>query len=312
TYNANGGTVSPASQTVNAGSSVTLPTPTRSGYTFSGWSTNQSGSGKVNSPYTVNGNVTLYAGWTAAATPPTSTNKYFNSANKGQLVSAFNSLLGSGKRSPSVVHHYTPAQAIDIILSYDSYITDLCNTSGFQIPKELVQSLLLRELWCLNEADDLGDALVILYFGWEEQREYWHNQSAVYQMIHEYPKSPLPFHDDSSTGLGQMFARTGISAHNNAIQIGLLNSSYLSAENWKDRKQMWDELRADDGFSIKMVYYELFNCASKNGESSLDFFNYSASQLKALLARYNGSGADATQYGNEVYEYYLIFSQYNA
>ena len=38
TYNANGGTVSPTSKTLKKGETLgTLPTPTRSGYTFNGW-----------------------------------------------------------------------------------------------------------------------------------------------------------------------------------------------------------------------------------------------------------------------------------
>ena len=37
TFDANGGTVSPATQSVTYGSEYTLPTPTRTGYTFAGW-----------------------------------------------------------------------------------------------------------------------------------------------------------------------------------------------------------------------------------------------------------------------------------
>jgi len=67
TYNANGGSVSPPSASTNAGGSVTLPTPTRSGYTFNGWYTASSGGTRVGgagSSYTLSGNVTLYAQWT--------------------------------------------------------------------------------------------------------------------------------------------------------------------------------------------------------------------------------------------------------
>jgi uncharacterized repeat protein (TIGR02543 family) len=43
TFDANEGTVSPTSATVTCGSTTTLPTPTRSGYTFDGWFKNDSG-----------------------------------------------------------------------------------------------------------------------------------------------------------------------------------------------------------------------------------------------------------------------------
>ena len=68
TYNANSGSVSPSSATVNAGESVTLPTPTRNSYTFSGWYTAASGGNKVGdagASYTPTANITLYAQWTA-------------------------------------------------------------------------------------------------------------------------------------------------------------------------------------------------------------------------------------------------------
>lgn len=68
TYNANGGSVSPSSATVNAGSSVTLPTPTYAGYTFNGWYTASSGGSYVGAgggSYTPSSNITIYAQWTA-------------------------------------------------------------------------------------------------------------------------------------------------------------------------------------------------------------------------------------------------------
>ena len=67
TWNANGGSVSPASNAVNAGSSVTAPTPTRSGYTFNGWYNASSGGSLIVSgggSYTPTASITLYAQWT--------------------------------------------------------------------------------------------------------------------------------------------------------------------------------------------------------------------------------------------------------
>ena len=67
TYNANGGTVSPTSSLVDSGTSVTLPTPTRAGYTFSGWYTATSGGsliGTAGASYTPSATITLYAQWT--------------------------------------------------------------------------------------------------------------------------------------------------------------------------------------------------------------------------------------------------------
>ncbi|MBE6606255.1 MAG: CHAP domain-containing protein [Ruminococcaceae bacterium] len=67
TFNANGGTTSTASKSVTYASTYgTLPTPTRSGYTFDGWYTAATGGTKVTSStnVTITSNQTLYAHWT--------------------------------------------------------------------------------------------------------------------------------------------------------------------------------------------------------------------------------------------------------
>ena len=63
TFNANGGTVSPASKKVAYCATYTLPTPTWSGHTFDGWYTAKTGGTKVTSPAKCTGNRTLYARW---------------------------------------------------------------------------------------------------------------------------------------------------------------------------------------------------------------------------------------------------------
>lgn len=69
-YNANGGSGAPGNQ--KKAQDITLKlsttTPTRTGYTFNGWNTNNSGTGTnyaAGANYTANANVTLYAKWTA-------------------------------------------------------------------------------------------------------------------------------------------------------------------------------------------------------------------------------------------------------
>lgn len=69
-YNANNGSGAPGSQ--KKAQDVTLKlsttTPTRTGYTFNGWNTNNSGTGTnyaAGANYTANASVTLYAKWTA-------------------------------------------------------------------------------------------------------------------------------------------------------------------------------------------------------------------------------------------------------
>jgi len=68
TYNANGGSGAPASQTKTYGQTLTLSStkPTRSGYTFLGWSTSSTATKATYSAggsFTTNANTTLYAVW---------------------------------------------------------------------------------------------------------------------------------------------------------------------------------------------------------------------------------------------------------
>ena len=67
-YNANGGSGAPSSQTKTHGTTLTLSSvkPTRSGYSFLGWSTSSTASSaaySAGSSFTTNANTTLYAVW---------------------------------------------------------------------------------------------------------------------------------------------------------------------------------------------------------------------------------------------------------
>ena len=79
TYNANGGTGAPGSQSKTHGVALTLSTtkPTRANYTFKGWGTSASAttvSYAAGASYTTNAAVTLYAIWELAYTKPRITN----------------------------------------------------------------------------------------------------------------------------------------------------------------------------------------------------------------------------------------------
>lgn len=88
TWDARGGSVSPVDNTVAAGTPVSLPTPTRSGFTFDGWFDAISGGNQQIGAITVNSDGVLYAHWTAnAPTPPAppTYNVYFT--NLGGYIS---------------------------------------------------------------------------------------------------------------------------------------------------------------------------------------------------------------------------------
>lgn len=103
TWNANGGTVSPASTTKTHGSTLgTLPTPTRAStaeysYTFAGWFTAASGGTQITASTTVTKDVTYYAHWTATKRSYTAT---FNGNGGGTpspstITKEYNTALGT-------------------------------------------------------------------------------------------------------------------------------------------------------------------------------------------------------------------------
>lgn len=89
-YNANGGSGAPASQTKTYGQTLTLSSkvPTRSGYEFVGWATTSSATSASYSPggsFTRNSSVTLYAVW--EKTPETYTVRYNANGGNGAPTS---------------------------------------------------------------------------------------------------------------------------------------------------------------------------------------------------------------------------------
>jgi uncharacterized repeat protein (TIGR02543 family) len=74
TFDANGGTVGTASTKSAHGDSITLPTPSRSGYTFNGWLNGATNVGGAGASYTTDSTVTLTASWTANVPAPVFSN----------------------------------------------------------------------------------------------------------------------------------------------------------------------------------------------------------------------------------------------
>ena len=88
-YNANGGSGAPSSQTKTYGTTLTLSStkPTRAKYTFKGWGTSASATTvayTAGGKYTSNAAITLYAIWELAYIPPTISNlKAYRSTSSG-------------------------------------------------------------------------------------------------------------------------------------------------------------------------------------------------------------------------------------
>ena len=106
TLHANGGSVSPASMTTGAdGKLASLPTPTRSSYSFNGWYTEKNGGTKVTTDTVFSANTTVYAHWTYTGGyyPPAYYTLTFET-NGGEKLSpvsgSYNALIDLSKYAP--------------------------------------------------------------------------------------------------------------------------------------------------------------------------------------------------------------------
>lgn len=129
-YNANGGTGAPASQTKYYGVALTLSStkPTRTGYSFLGWgvsATAAAASYSAGGSYTGNANVTLYAIWkantykvtynanggTGAPAAQTKTHGVALTLSNTKPTRANYNFLGWGVASNATVHVYSPGNS---------------------------------------------------------------------------------------------------------------------------------------------------------------------------------------------------------
>lgn len=109
TYSVNqGNPISPTSKTITFDSAYgSLPTPTRTGYRFTGWYTSPSGGTKVDSStiHRTDSNVTIYAHWSnTAPTTPTVSTTYANSGKSS------NGYLKNGSETATLVIKSTDAE----------------------------------------------------------------------------------------------------------------------------------------------------------------------------------------------------------
>ncbi|MCL2844275.1 MAG: InlB B-repeat-containing protein [Chitinivibrionia bacterium] len=62
-FDADGGIVEPSSRTENIETSIDLPIPTKDGFAFDGWFSSASGGMRINSPFVLPADITLFARW---------------------------------------------------------------------------------------------------------------------------------------------------------------------------------------------------------------------------------------------------------
>ena len=122
TFNANGGTVSPATANTNAyGKLDNLPTPTRSGYSFDGWYTTAEDGTAVTTDTVFDNDTTIYAHWTRNSSGGSHTTYYpVNTLAKSEGGSVVVSTKSASKGSavtvtvtPESGYQVSSVQAVD-------------------------------------------------------------------------------------------------------------------------------------------------------------------------------------------------------
>lgn len=175
------------------------------------------------------------------------------------------------------------------------------------MPKSLIQAILLREITCIYALDAAVDLAVMNYFEYQRQIEAY-MKAPWYSQLFMNITAPIPMRDDSSTGLGQIQAKTAVTANNHAVANKYIVGVKYSYSNWKHRKTVWYKLKDDNEHNVGMVGLVLKDIAN---EKRIETKNLSVQNSKKVLARYNGTKTAATRYGKLVYRYYKLFRQYN-
>ena len=171
TLNANGGSVTPTSVTQTQGTNYTLPTPTRSGFNFTGWTVTSGGGSVSGNTYTFGtSNGTVTAGWTAISTPAD------KAALNGKLADAraiargnyteasWNALQNAINTAQAVANNGSATQA-----EVDAQVTALNNAIAGLANNPVTPPAKYIKLWgkVTKYLDNFGNwMLVIFCFGW--------------------------------------------------------------------------------------------------------------------------------------------------
>ena len=180
------------------------------------------------------------------------------------------------------------------------------------MPKAYIQSVIFRELYCYGAEDPLADVAFENYYLYNEQVEWYLEQSPLYQALVDFPTPLIPYRENTSTGLGQIQLTTAITTNNWGCEKGY-KTTYLE-DTWQTRRDIYLELQ-NENFNIDMVALVLMwglttgdECAISNpGEQ---YWLFSEDAIKAMFTRYNSAGGVINEYGRATYNLYLIFEEY--
>lgn len=188
------------------------------------------------------------------------------------LKSLRNEHVGLGRMGWNVVND--AADALNTITKYDSTINKVSVESG--IPKAIIQAILFREqiFYSLSDATDVA-------------RVKFGHATGLNKVSDKF--------NSASIGLGQIFSETAMAAEKR-----ILGAEY-------SRDEMSRRLQDD----TTNIHYVALVLAYEVDRAKIDLNNGNGEDIERLLAKYNGTGDAAVQYGRETYQYYEAFKRYN-
>ncbi len=192
------------------------------------------------------------------------------------------------------IGHNTTCKSISIVLKYDDKISEASKT--YNIPKEMIQAVLFKELRMIDFRDDISDAFVDKCFD-------IHKRLVTSDNIDIIDKLVIIMTDTkgSSTGIGQVFPETAIKAYNwYTEKYGNSDSKTINYLNTYQRECMWRKLQ-DDNTCIDYIALVLKYEAECN--LNIDVNSACEKDIENLFIKYNG----AYYYGGEVLKYYNLF-----
>lgn len=216
--------------------------------------------------------------------------KYYILAQR--LENAVDSYANIWQRIKTFLVGSSLEKALDLVLTNDEIISK--TAEKYSIEKEFIQAIIFQEQRFLGFDDPIADALVLQSNVYDKNLEKFVNGNYFY--------APLPilgYRNDSSTGLGQIFAKTAINAIN--AYEGIQKYSVNSKE---DIKAIWNALQNTE-FNIDTIGSIMLY----NKNILLDENNFSN---RNLLKLYNGSGNLAEKYSLVTEQYFNAFKEYNS
>ena len=201
---------------------------------------------------------------------------------------------------------YSPNRAERILRSLDSDIEGICRM--VHLPSAVLKAVLYKEITDIDFFDPLADAIVA--FNWQRV----HLLNHLPDLEGSQNKSSFFRKFDSSTGYGQIFARTAILAIRFATTHGIITPETLglrkgqtfSPDSPADVFEIWKKLHRERSFNLACSALNLLFAAwEMNGR--ITFENFSPDELKGIFTRYNANVRQITPYGEVTYQYYLKY-----